>query len=385
MKFFNRKKEDKEKAYNNISSATDYLQYFNEDYDIVPNIDRYATSDDIYSVINILSSSAASIPLKVYNLNGEKDDKHYLNELLKKVNPQNSLFDFLYNLFTTFYIYGEVFILFEHNSPINKKDITSMWLPSPERVTFEEKRIIDTYTIRTDKGELKIPSEDIVHIKLTNPANPYRGLSPLTCLTMALDMELEAKKVNTSIFKDGILASSVISVSAPNVSNLKIAEENIKKYISGNKRSPIFVWGDSMDVKPLNISPKDIEFTELDKITTRDVAKVYRVPMQLLAQEDSYVLNLKTYRKILMEDTVLPCLKQVIGGINHKLLNYYDDIEINYDISHMEIFSESETEKIDRVLKMIQIGVNKNKAWEHVFNSEVPEGFFNEENNGEVN
>lgn len=308
---------------------------------------RYATSDDVFAVVSLLATNAATIPMQVM-VNGKPKPDHDLQVLL---NRGNGLMGerWMEWAYSWLLLEGESLILVRKESTGSFKGLPSALYPTPSsQWTIESKDGYEVeYRYGASERKSEVPRDQVVHAYSFNPSNPLRGLSPLSSLRNTLDAEAAATQANASLFSNGLVADSVIS--APNLNEVQRRELQamVRKNHTGahNRGSIIFTTSD-VKIEKLSISPKDAEYIELQKFTTRDVAKVYRVPPMFLGDlEHATYSNYDQAWVSLWGLAIVPLVRMLVSALNATLSGQYqDEPQIVADLSEVPSSQDTKTE-----------------------------------------
>ncbi len=334
---------------------------------------RYTDTDDIYAIINMLSTTGALIPIYAYEV---QDEKHYkqlsrlkqphtnpyqakmlqtkalkdlpeqdpLVQLLENPNSCQTKFEFqvAYNIFLL--IHGEAFIYkmrveYGKNGKTNQDDPNSKndGLPSELHLLYPENvilRVSETLPRRVMGYDYRvngvlvyenIPPEDIIHIKYFNPVmdimgNELRGMSPLKALKKRLTRLSSNMDVSVAQMQNGGVPSIVYDKSFPDGLATEVQgkrKENFYKYLqdSSNKGAPYFATGE-MGVIELGLKMADMQVAELAKIDFKKLCNAFGASDVLLNNDAaSTESNVQVMEKRLYTNTVLPNVYRYRDGM----------------------------------------------------------------------
>lgn len=142
-------------------------------------------------------------------------------------------------------------------------------------------------TISTASGEKKTKdytTADVLAIKYQHPTNLWEGMSPLNAARISVESELSINGWNTSMLKTGM--KSPVVVQAKGTMTPQQKEENrkeIRKFYSGieGAHGALLLQG-NLDVKPLQLTQKDIDFVTGKQLNREEIAGIYGVPPALI-------------------------------------------------------------------------------------------------------
>ena len=351
------------------------------------NADRYCTTDDVYSIVRLLSTTAAMIPLYTYLVKNDKAAKKlkhlqpdarmmnrkYLEikalEEAPETDPVEKLlqypcygktsFEFLESVYATMLIQGEC-ILWKEIPEVgpNAGKVTQLHLLNPQYVNI---KITDTfpYTIVSYQylvdGRMildDIPAAEIIHIKYFNPkiginGDGLRGLSPLRVLSNRLTRVDSNMSASVAQLQNGGVPGIVYEKGYPDgaVDVVGNRKDNFFKYLteSENKGAPYFSAGD-MGYIELGLKLADLEVAELGKIDFKKMCNAFGVS-DILFNNDagSTDNNVNVQTKRLYTNTILPNIFRVRDSLNMGLTPHFKDAKrfINFDISEIPELQEN--------------------------------------------
>ncbi len=328
---------------------------------------RYVTTDDIYSVIKRLATTAALVPIygylktpdsKIFNRLLHYNFKHlkpqqYRNlqtkalEDLPEVDPVAMLlenpheemgkFEFFVELFSWLFLDGEVFLKKERpDNGTNQGMPVKLAFMAPQCVTL---RITETlphrvtgydYRIEGVLVEENIPTSEVIHIKYFNPVmnnmGGLRGLSPVKVLCKRLARSDSNMNVSTAQLQNGGVPSIVYDkTEASTTAATEIVgarKDNFYRFRSNprNAGSPFFASGE-MGVLQLGSHLADMGVIELGNIDFKKFCNAYAVSDRLFNNDATgSEISDDNARKGLYTNCVLPNIYMVRDAFINGLL-----------------------------------------------------------------
>ena len=339
---------------------------------------RYASVEDVYSVIKLLATTAATIPFVTYKVKDKKKQKEltkyksdplmrdllttkaleeleetdHLSKLLKKPNESYGSFEFYEALYTFLFLQGECIIYKELNeSGVNAGKIYNLHFLYPQYVsciitrTFPYKIVGYNYTIDGIEVLSNIDPDLIIHLKCFNPScsfsgNDFRGHSALKSLNKLITRMEAATDASVAQMQNGGVPGIVwdkmeYGDAAQEISDNR--KNNFYKYTSEkqNKGTPFFASGE-MGYIELGLKLADLEVAELSKIDLKKLCNAFGASDILFNNgEAATESNVKEMRKALYTNAILPNVLRVRDGFISGLLPHYKDFEraIEHDLS----------------------------------------------------
>lgn len=340
-------------------------------YDIGSNADRYATVDDVYSIVRMLATTAALIPIYAYLVVNDEQQKK-LNKIkqphlrqfetkaiqikaledLPETDPVEMLmenpsefqskFEFYESVYTNLLLNGEAFILKERPSFGRNVGLTTQLLSLFPRnivlkVTSQLPRKVAAYDYIVDTTKIyeNIPPEDMIHIKYYNPSMDYagselRGLSPLAVLSKRLQ-RLDSN-MNTTVAQiqnggvETIVFDKSIGSDQDAVDVIGKRKDNFYRFLKNpaNAGSPYFASGE-MGAIQLGLSLANLSVLELANVDFKKLCNVYGTS-DILFNSDaaSTESNVRVMEKRMYTNTVLPNVYRVRDALKTGLLPEFE-------------------------------------------------------------
>ena len=290
----------------------------------------YAKNADLYSIIKKISSSASTIPLKLYDINadGEKElvTEGELFDLLQQPNRMQSIEEFVNESMTYLLLSGNNYVS-GHKSmgfgdvfrelnvlPSNYVTIETGGIDNP----IKSYNYLDTYNITFDY-------KDVMQVRYSNPsangADRLYGLSPLSPANFALQSSNNIYEAKGSIVKNnGINAL----VSSGNERGMRPEEAQEMQDVWETKNSNPSKFGRNIfttanvNVANLGLSPDKLQLLEGSIQDLRAMCRVYAVDPKLFGDvAASTYNNMLESKKAMYVDSVLPNLNLWLKSFNN--------------------------------------------------------------------
>lgn len=351
---------------NNLQSQLNSLTLY-PNYKTIDNAERYCTTDDVYSIVRLLATTAAMIPF--YGYTKDKDgnlidlpEADPLNLLLAAPIAGMNRFEAMEALYATLYVQGE-FILLKEMPELgpNKGKVKQLHYLPPQNVNI---KVSSDFPIKilsyqfVENGKIiydNIPVEQVIHVKYFNfktgvGGENLRGYSPLQALAKRLSRIDSNIDVSTAQMQNGGVPGIVYE--KMNTDGIKTVVDNRKdnfyRYLqnSSNKGAPYFSHGDLGYIE-LGLKLADLETAELAKIDFKKLCNAFGVSDILFNNSDaSTESNVKIMTKRLYTNTILPDVMRVGDAFNKGLITDGKTI-IKHDISEVTELQEDLKAKAD--------------------------------------
>lgn len=336
----------------------------------------YRYNPTIYSIVNLISKTAQTIPFQIYEVKNENDLKRYkaltssdfsstslfkadriqksalvelqdteLHELLDRPNPAQSYVTWIQEVIAygkltgNRYIYGigpetgngkfkfkELYVLPSQVMEINSGGI------------FEP---VKSYTLEYN-GTVRIDAELICHIKDFNPyydgtGSHLYGMSPLKAGLRAMDTNNEAVTTGVKYLQNqtarGVLMSDEGDLTETQAKELK--RKFKQTYQGSNNAGDVIITPKKLSWVNFGLNASDLSLIEQYNASIKDLCNIYNVPVQLLNNTDSSTYNnMKEAKKALYQNAVMPELVKIREELNRWLTpRFGEKLYIDFDFT----------------------------------------------------
>ena len=348
----------------------------------------YRKNATIYSLINIITKAATTIPFQVYEIDSKTDYKRYkamtsglvdgnvlhkseilkkralveiedteLHMLLDRPNPMQSYNSFITEVIAfgkltgNRYIYG---IAPESGANAGKyKEMYVMPSQMMEIVSGGIMQPVKSYRIEYN-GQVDIPAEQICHIKDFNPyydgtGSHLYGQSPLRAGLRSMTTNNEAVQTGVKYLQNqtarGVLMSEEGDINEVQAQQLK--DKFRSAHQGSNNAGDIIITPKKLSWVNFGLNASDVSLIEQYNASIKDLCNIYHVPVQLLNNTDASTYNnMKEAKKALYQNAVIPELCKIRDELNRWLVPQFGEkLCIDFDFSVIPELQE-ETEKV---------------------------------------
>ena len=348
----------------------------------------YRKNATIYSLINIITKAATTIPFQVYEIDNKADYKRYkamtsglvdgnvlhkseilkkralveiedteLHMLLDRPNPMQSYSSFITEVIAfgkltgNRYIYG---IAPESGANAGKyKEMYVMPSQMMEIVSGGIMQPVKSYRIQYN-GEVDIPAEQICHIKDFNPyydgtGSHLYGQSPLRAGLRSMTTNNEAVQTGVKYLQNqtarGVLMSEEGDINEVQEQQLK--DKFRSAHQGSNNAGDIIITPKKLSWVNFGLNASDVSLIEQYNASIKDLCNIYHVPVQMLNNTDASTYNnMKEAKKALYQNAVIPELCKIRDELNRWLAPQFGEkLCIDFDFSVIPELQE-ETEKV---------------------------------------
>jgi HK97 family phage portal protein len=357
----------------------------------------YMASAPLYSVINRITRTAASVPFKVYRVKDEKkfakykswtgaratkesleramlikalvyeeDTQHPLNDLIAKPNPWQGTSEFVQNCLGFKLLTGNRFLLLTKlDIGVNTGNpVQLLNLPPDDTAVVGDGTLFGVAGYKLQLGKtVDLPVESVIHSKYWNPnidtmGSHLKGLSPLAAGERNLDRSEKAEVRSTTMLKNAGAAGMVFNKTIAEhgggwtkeqASDIKeklhtdvMGMDNAAKVVAANGDLGYIEFGKNA---------QELGLLDLEKYSLQQICNVYNVPYVLLNADNSTYNNIQEAKKELITMAVVPELASLRDDFNVIASMYKDNnLYVDYDLSVFPELQE-DLEKTMRIMK----------------------------------
>lgn len=298
-------------------------------------------------------------------------EEHELLDLLNKFNEVTTQSDAIYNTEAHLDLTGDAFWLLDGGK--NGAKPSEIYLLQPDKVDlklgdFTRSTTIVTgyeYKVLVDGKEHKVEyePEEVLHIKVPNPGNPYRGKSTVEALVNTIDTDNYAGLALNNLFRNGMLADFMLST------DKRMTPDQLKRFRAQFKQSytgvrnawniPILFGG----VKPerLQMSGREMQLIELEEWLRNKIMSAFKNTRASLGIDDE--VNRSTSESSILNwkrSVITPKMTRIVNYLNEFLVPRYGD---NLVLGFKDPVPEDRDKEIDEATKLYDAGIiTRNEA-----------------------
>jgi len=324
----------------------------------------------VYRNNDVIAKEVAGIEFELYKVRTVRDEviydrifSHPLLDALDKFNEFTSSYDGFYTTQSHRKLAGDAFWYVERTG----LTINNIYILPPDKVTIDlgraegSQRIIQGYTYKdTIKGEpveVKYTPDEIIHFRVPDPKNFYRGKSAVVAAADAIDTDTMAVEANKKLFERGLIAQLMLttekSLTDEQLKQLHSEFRNTYGGVNNAYKVPIFGGG----IKPENVqmSNKDAQFLEQQEWLRDKIMVIFGNTKAVMGiTDDVNRANAEASLLSWRRSTVRPDMKGICDTLNEFLVPLYGD---NLLLGFCDPVEEDETEHINEVKTLIDADI----------------------------
>ena len=282
--------------------------------------DNALTFSAVYAAVRIISETIASIPLNVYQADGETRVKavgHPVQDLLAKApNSVSSTFTFREAMASNLVLHGNAYAKIEMNAAGRPTALIPL---NPMKV---EVKVVDGEKVYVfDKKHTYLDYEMLHFVGLS--FNGLTGKSPLSMAREAVAIGLAAQEYGARFYSNGANAGGVIT--APGRLNTEVVKrlrESWNRAQSGLGSShSTAILEEGMKYEKIGLDPEAAQFLQSRKFQVNEIARIFRIPPSYLADLDNSSTRANTEQQAIqfVRDCITPYVRRMEVELNRKL------------------------------------------------------------------
>lgn len=365
----------------------------------------YGRNSTVYSLVNIITRAATTIPFQVYEKKNENDLKRYkaitsntldnnsiyqakklqkhalielqhteLHELLNRPNPAQSYNSWLTELVAFGKLTGNRYIYgLGPDTGANVGRYTELYaLPSQivEIVSGGLMQPVKEYRIEYN-GNYSMPAEDVLHIKDFNPyydgtGSHLYGQSPLAAGLRTLTANNEAVTTGVKYLQNqtarGLLMADEGDLNEVQAQQLK--DKFRQQYQGSGNAGDVIITPKKLSWVNFGLNASDVSLIEQYNASIKDLCNIYGVPVQLLNNTEATTYNnMKEAKKALYQNAVIPELIKLRDELNRWLTpKFGDNLFIDFDFTSIPELQEENDKVVDQLNKAWWLTPNEKRA-----------------------
>ncbi len=278
-----------------------------------------------YRAVRMVAEAAASVPLMLL-VDGKEVDAHPLLQLLARPNAAQTGRELFENLYAFLMVAGNAY------AELVTLDQTprELFALRPDRMAVVPSKAgwPESFEYSVGGQSVRMPRENVLHIKMFNPTDDYYGLAPMEAAARSIDTHNAASSWNKAMLDNAARPSGALVFAAGDSTLTSEQFDRLKTELestyqgAANAGRPMILEG-GLDWKEMGFSPKDMEFIEAKNIAAREIALAFGVPPMLLGiPGDNTYANYAEANRSFWRQSVVPLVGRMADGMAQLLQPY---------------------------------------------------------------
>ena len=291
---------------------------------IFVNDDKAMSVSAVYASVARISRDIASLPLHLYDSEGDRRRKAIWREeyrlLNKKPNNYQSAYELRETLIASVLLWGNGYAEIERNvmgAPIGLHYI------QPHRVTPHLRSSDRRIEYQMDNGVTLAPGS-VLHIRGLSD-NGITGMSVVRQARESIGLTVAAERYGAAYFGNGATPGGVLEtdkrITDPAaVDRLRETWQN--RHQGAHRAGGVAVLEDGMKYKSIGIPPEDSQFLETRKFQIEDIARWFGLPAAMIGATTGQSQYKNLHEQILFYEkfTLRPWLESIESALDTQLL-----------------------------------------------------------------
>ena len=317
-------------------SSADFLQImgwgdFEASSGVNVNVDTALGVPAIWSAVNFLSGTIASLPLNVYQKTEsgrEKYEGRISGILHDVVNDGMSSFEWRKYIFEQVLTGGRSVTYIERNG---KGEVVNLYPIDPTDVRVEIIGGRKTYRLETKVYEAR----DVIDIPFMLKANQVDVRGPIATNKDAIGMAIAASRYGSKAFQSGGIPPVVLQGPFQSGAAAQRASEDVANTTAKLAREgrPVMALPLGHEMKQIGFNPEQMQLLELQRFSIEQIARIYSLPPVFLQD-----LTHGTFSNVEQQDlhfvkhTIRRWIEQTEAELNLKLFGRTTNLYVEFNV-----------------------------------------------------
>lgn len=292
------------------------------------NLKQYKESLYLYIAVSKIAKRGAGVPFELYRIKNLKGDtvevmEHPIIDVFNSPNPLMTRREFFEVSLAHYLLSGDCFwyVAREGGQVVGLMPLR----PDYVQVLISNDRTSIIGYEYTNVQVTRFAPEDIVHIKNIDPTNLLRGVGASRPAMQRIVSEKEATFLQGKFFKNSGVPSVLVFMNVPlTKEGVEEGRANWNQTFRRDGEQVGFFGENTKDVKPLAISPREMDFIASQDKLRNDILAAFGVPLPMVDLKDIERANSREAYRMFLQEAVIPALSAFEDSINHRLIPQVD-------------------------------------------------------------
>ena len=180
-----------------------------------------------------------------------------------------------------------------------------------------------------DGAPSKIPQRDILEIQA------FRGMNPTHVQIQNLGTAKAVQDFGSTFFKNGGMLGGILStkehMSAEQMKQAQLTWE--REYTGSRNAHKVAILGGGFQYQPLSVPLEQLQFLQMKKYSTEEIARMYQVPPAMIGMESNTAYS--NYEQQVLQfhqGCILPWVRRIELEVERKLLRGDRNLQCVFDV-----------------------------------------------------
>jgi len=387
-------------------SATDDITYSNrlsevwgyfteQELSKVDFINQYKDAIWVYACVNAIATSLSGIPLKVYKIDSEANDRRNVQSMLTKYGSVENLIkavdknkvstkimdieeitngdlveildtpndymtnvEFMETTICHLDLRGNAFWEF-----VGEREKTPISANNPPReihvlnpnnmfIMPDAKQFIKGYVYTVNGKMIPFETNEILHLKYTDPNSEHYGMGSVEPLINTLVSERNAMSYNQKFFENSAIPDGVLSTPDTLSSKVydRVKESWESKYKGVRNSHKVAILEKGLEYKHIGISQREADFIESRKMNREEIIAATGLFPVILGLEVANYATARVQERMFWSSTLKPKARKIDQALNSFFVPHYgENIFVEHDFSEVEALKSDKSEELVRL------------------------------------
>jgi HK97 family phage portal protein len=291
----------------------------------------------VYACTQAICEEVANIDLRLYRGTGAdrvEVTSHPVLDLLHDANSVMTYYDLWWATQANLELDGNAYWYLVR--PEGGGAPQAIWMLRPDLVGIVpgQERWVDKYLYRNGGKTYGIDPDNILHFKTFNPLNQYKGVGTIFAAMASIDTQNAIKAWNQAWFDNGARPDTIIEYDGnlADTERKRLQREWDDQYKGATKAHRATFLGNKLKVTTLDVSQKDMDFVEQNRLTREEIMSIFRVPQSVLGiTQDMTYANAETTNYVFSQRTIKPKMQRIMHTLNEFLLPMFGAEDLHFD------------------------------------------------------
>jgi HK97 family phage portal protein len=232
--------------------------------------------------------------------------------------------------------------------------------------------VLAGYSIQTQDGFFTFDKNELIHIRLPNPIDPFYGLAPIMSVMKNLLLDRYTAEHMLRFYKQGARLGGVIKTNKKLTKDQLIRLERIFESNFTGKRNhhKTLVLPEGMDYSTIEQNPGETSLIEFMKGNKEPILAAYNVPpIKVGLLDGATFANANIQDKTYYNDTIKPLLAFIEQAINThgSILSPARELKFSFDLSDTDALQDDVMEMAKNASYLEKSGMSVNEIRERVW------------------
>lgn len=318
----------------------------------ITRANAYKRHSWVYVAANKIARNIARVPVEFYR--GEtKLTTHPAIELFNSPSQMLDRYQLIEGTQLYKQIRGECFWR------INNDDVRILiefLKPNGMTALFSDDKKLVAWQYQDGAKSYELSPDEVVHFKYVDPDNMWRGLSPIGAAISGVEIDATASELEKKVLRAGNFLTGAIETDKEfTTEQYNRTKQDYRDMMRGDG---LLLLEGGAKYKGANLSPQEIQNIERKKMTVDEILAVYEVPKAVVGLTDGFnYANMREAMRVFWTQKLMPEMDSMVSVVNKMLAIYFPGVTVRFNTKSIHELQESENEKLDIAMKLIDKGV----------------------------